>query len=672
MDFSYFNAVIKSTTFPPYDPWFAGGYINYYYYGFVLVGTPVKLLGIVPSIAYNFILPTLFAVVATSAFSIAWNLVEKEETGELETGNKSPISILSSLPFIAGLGAALLMAVLGNLGTIQMVFQALARLSAPGGNLSDVGFIQRLGYAMEGLYMTIAQGVAMPIGRGEWYWNPTRVIPPGPGNEITEFPFFTFLYSDLHAHMIVLAMATFVIAWALATVRARRTSLLSLVVGALVIGALYPTNLSDIYTYLPVGLTALVYAMWRASDVPQIEWLPALSPIVRRVILTILGVALLTMLSYWFYQPYRAAYSQAYRQLDPWTASHTPMSSYLTHWGLFLFLIFSWLVWETRQWMAATPVSSLGKLKPFQLLIELALAVFIVILLYLAYRKVWVGWIALPLAAWAGLLLLRPDQPDVKRLALFWVGTALMITIVVELITVRGDIGRMNTIFKFYLQAWTLLAVSGGAAFAWLLADIHTWLPRWRNTWQTVLTILFAGAALYTVAATTDKVSDRMTPDAPHALDSMTYMAHSEFWDTSVMDLSQDYRAIRWMQENVQGSPVIVEANCPEYRWCTRFTIYTGLPGVVGWNWHQRQQRALGPPTMVTDRVDAIGQFYNTPDIGFAADFITRYNVRYIVVGQLEQIYYEAAGLDKFEQYNETLWKEVYRDVQTVIYQVLP
>jgi uncharacterized membrane protein len=58
MDFSYFNAILKGTSFPPYDPWFAGGYINYYYYGFVLAGTPVKLLGIVPSIAYNFILPT--------------------------------------------------------------------------------------------------------------------------------------------------------------------------------------------------------------------------------------------------------------------------------------------------------------------------------------------------------------------------------------------------------------------------------------------------------------------------------------------------------------------------------------------------------------------------------------------------------------------------------------
>ena len=668
MDFSYFNAVIKSTTFPPYDPWFAGGYINYYYYGFVLVSTPVKLLGIVPSIAYNFILPTLFALVGTSAFSVGWNLVERGKAKE----EKGSLSSFLSPPFIAGLVAALLMVVLGNLGTIQMVFQALARIAAPGGTITDVDFLQRLVYAVEGLYQTIAQGVPLPIGRGEWYWDPSRVIPPGPGNEITEFPFFTFLYSDLHAHMIVLVMTLFVLAWALATVCARRTSFFSLVIGALVIGALYPTNLSDIYTYLPVGVTALTYAIWRASDVPRMNWLPDLSPTVRRIILTVLSAALLTALSFWFYEPYRAAYSQAYSKLDPWTASQTPISSYLTHWGLFLFLIFSWLVWETHQWMAATPVSSLAKLKPFKILIELALAVFIVALLYLAYRKVWIGWIALPLAAWAGVLMLRPDQPDTKRLALFWVGTAMLITIVVELFTVHGDIGRMNTIFKFYLQAWTLLAVSGGAAFIWVLVDVHTWLPRWRNVWQAGLTVLFAGAALYTITATTDKVNDRMAPQAPHTLDSMTYMDYAEYWDTQTMDLSQDYRAIRWMQDNVKGSPVIVETNCPEYRWCTRFTIYTGLPGVVGWNWHERQQRALGPPNLVTDRIDEIGQFYNTTDIGFTKEFLTKYNVRYIIVGQLEHIYYKDAGLRKFEQYNGTLWKEVYRNEQTVIYEVLP
>lgn len=56
------------------------------------------------------------------------------------------------------------------------------------------------------------------------------------------------------------------------------------------------------------------------------------------------------------------------------------------------------------------------------------------------------------------------------------------------------------------------------------------------------------------------------------------------------MDLRQDYRAIRWMQENIPGSPVIVEANVPEVRWENRFTIYTGLPGMAGWNCHRRQR----------------------------------------------------------------------------------
>ena len=63
-----------------------------------------------------------------------------------------------------------------------------------------------------------------------------------------------------------------------------------------------------------------------------------------------------------------------------------------------------------------------------------------------------------------------------------------------------------------------------------------------------------------------------------------------------------------------KGSPVIVEANCPEYRWCTRFTIYTGLPGVVGWNWHQRQQRVF-TSTWVEARVADVGNFYNTVDL---------------------------------------------------------
>jgi uncharacterized membrane protein len=179
---------------------------------------------------------------------------------------------------------------------------------------------------------------------------------------------------------------------------------------------------------------------------------------------------------------------------------------------------------------------------------------------------------------------------------LFLIGTGLALTIAVELIALVGDIGRMNTIFKLYLQAWTMLSVSAAAALGWTLPGVLVWRERWRVLWQAGLTLLLAGAFFFTLSATMDKIRDRMNMDAPHTLDSMKYMETSTYWDSTDMDLGQDYRAIRWMQDNVQGSPVIIEGNCPEYRWCTRFTIYTGLPGVVGWNWHQRHHRHQPDP----------------------------------------------------------------------------
>jgi uncharacterized membrane protein len=157
---------------------------------------------------------------------------------------------------------------------------------------------------------------------------------------------------------------------------------------------------------------------------------------------------------------------------------------------------------------------------------------------------------------------------------------------------------------------------------------------------------------------------------APHTLDSMTYMNFAQHWDGDNMDLSQDYRAIRWLQDHVQGSPVIVEANVTEYRWGTRYTIYTGLPGVVGWNFHQRQQRALTPPNLITDRVDQIGIFYNSPDVDQAREFLNRYQVSYIIVGQMERIHFPG-GIAKFEQYDGQYWRSVYHDGLTTIYEVI-
>jgi len=680
MDFSYFNAVIKSTVFPPYDPWFASGYINYYYYGFVLVGTPVKLLGIVPSIAYNFILPTLFATVGVCAFSLGWNLLAKDErfAGRLNAAREESSEHNSAFSFqppalIAGLAVAFLTVLLGNLGTIQLVYQKLQELGAAGTFSWDktIPVFQRWAWAIQGFMLTL-KGNALPMGPGEWYWNPSRVVPPGGGgNEITEFPLFTFIYSDLHAHMIAIPLALLALSWALAVVagRAKWRNPLSaasgLVVGGLIIGSFYPANLSDSYTYLLLGLIAIGYAVFSYTET---------SSLVRRIAISLGAVIALFLLSHYLYEPYRAWYSQAYSELDPWKGPFTPIWSYLTHWLVFLFFIVSWMAWETHEWMASTPVSALRKLKPYQLLIEGALVAVVLVLLVLqVFIGTSVGWIALPIAAWAAVLLLRPNLGDAKRFVLFLIGTAMLITIVVEVVVVSGDIGRQNTIFKFYMQAWLLLAVSAGAGFTWTLPAFFKWLPGWRVFWQTAFILLISGAALFTVSGTAGKIRDRWIVEAPRTLDSMTFMnyAHYDIFGQR-LDLDEDYRAIRWMQDNVQGSPVILEAApCNhEYEWCARFSIYTGLPGVVGWNWHQRQQRVY-TASWVEERVLAVPNFYNSVDVRFVLEFLETHDVRYIIVGQLERAQYTPEGMAKFEEFEGQYWNEVYRDGKTVIYEVI-
>lgn len=713
MDFAYFNAILKSTTFPPYDPWFAGGYLNYYYYGFMVVGVLVKWLGIVPAIAYNLIIPTVFAMIAMGAFSLGWNLLktgekrvvsdeagnenreEREVSSEGESNDSAhsaPLtthhslltnlfSRLSSLsePLGVGLAAALATAVLGNLGMVRMIFQGYQKLVAPGGVIEGAGIFTRWAWAITG-FLDVVKGASLPYGLGDWYWIPSRTIPaPNDVEPITEFPAFTVLYGDPHAHLFAIPVALLVLIFAFSVVLSRGRwrgvfgTIAGFTLGGLAIGALYPINLSDIYTFLPVGIVALGYAYWRYGKDIRIAWLEKLPVKSRRWIIIIFSVVLLTALAFLMYQPYRLWYAQGYSKIGLWEGTHTPLSAYLTHWGLFLFLIVSWMAWETREWMATTPVSSLNKLRPYQSMIWTAVGLLLLIVFILLVLKAAIAWFVLPLAAWAGVLLLRPGMSDPKRMVLFLTGTSLLITLVVEVGVVKGDIGRMNTVFKFYLQAWVMFAVCAAATLGWLWKVQSKWLSGWRIPWQIILGVLAASAALYPLMAGAAKIKDRMTDLAPHTLDGMLFMGYATYderWGT--MDLSQDYRAIRWMQENVQGSPVIVEANLKDlYRWGSRFSNFTGLPGVVGWEWHQQQQRALLPGSWVSDRIAEVELFYTTTDVQQAFSFLQKYNVKYIILGQQERGLYPGEGLNKFETANGALWKDVYRDGQTVVYEVI-
>ncbi|MEW6503083.1 MAG: DUF2298 domain-containing protein [Chloroflexota bacterium] len=683
MDFAYFNAILKSTIFPPYNPWFSGGYINYYYYGFVLVGVPTKWLGIIPSIAYNLILPTMFATFALGAFSAGWNIAaqfvkESSQSDEKTTGIRSSFG----KPLWVGIGAAIAALILGNLGTARMIWHGLMRLAMTGSSLEEANFFLKLSWTVQGISRFLT-GARLPYSTGDWYWIPSRALP---GEAITEFPFFTFLYADPHAHLFALPLTMLALGWCLSVVfgqwrwgfgRIKPVAgfLLSMLVGGLAIGVLRPTNTWDMPTYLGLGVSALFYAAIRYG-ISNGNYLKGFPVWLKRFGVALGASLLLTGMSFLLFMPYSFWYAQGYGSVQLWEGGRSPVASYLTHWGLFFFVIASWLIYETINWMANTPLSALEKLRPWRFWIFSGLGIYLLAVVLLNVSlKVEIAFYPLTLAVWCLILLLRPNQSDAKRAVLFLIGTGVILTLMVEVIVLVGDIGRMNTVFKFYLQAWNLLAIGSAAAAGWLLPAIEReWKSGWKPIWQLGLSALIVAAMLYPLMAGVAKVRDRMSSIAPHGLDGMAYMRTAEYSDQGrTMDLGQDYRAIRWMQENVKGSPVIVEANTPLYRWGSRFSIYTGLPTIIGWDWHQRQQRAAVPNDFsVQNRIFDVAEIYNSLSKETIRELLDRYDVQYIIVGQLEQAYYEEAGLSKFPRWDGELWKEVYRDMDTAIYEVIP
>lgn len=702
MDFAYFNAVLKSSTFPPYDPWYAGGYLNYYYYGFVLVGTVTRFLGITPAVAYNLIVPTIFALIALGAFSIAWNLVTHRDISQIDTvGEMAAITTLPPdtppttatppsvnrrpAPYLPALAAVLAVAILGNLGTVRMIYQGFQRLATSPELLEEASLPQRWLLAFEGFGKALS-GDKLPYGVGDWYWLPSRAIPAsGDIEPITEFPLFTVLYADPHAHLYALPLTLLALSCAVGFVFSRRRwRSLSLAawfgLAALAIGVLRPTNTWDMPTYLALNLAAIFYAVYSRSPLRLpagwLRRLPALAEIpgnIVRLTASLGSAGLLTGLAFLFFRPYGQWYTLAYTKVRLWEGATTPSYSYFIHWGLFLFVLLFWVAWETRQWMAQTPAYALKKLVPYRSLIVGLLILLVAAVIVTNLMGARISWFVLPFGVWVTVLMLRPGLPTAKRMVLFLVGTGLVLTLMVEIIVLEGDIGRMNTVFKFYLQVWSLFGISAAAALGWTLPELHLWRPGWNALYQAGLTALVAGAGLFTVMATLAKIDDRMVTTAPHTLDGMAFMQSAQYTDEwGTMDLSQDYRAIRWLQDNVTGSPVIVEANLRNlYRWGSRMSIYTGLPGVVGWEWHQQQQRAALPAIWVSERIQEIDNFYITTDLGQAGDFLKKYNVRYIIVGQQERGHYPGPGLEKFDDAAGLLWQEVYRDGETVIYEVI-
>lgn len=677
MDFSYLNAIIKSTHFPPFDPWYAGGYINYYYYGLLIVAMPIKLLGIVPSSAYNIILPIWYSLLMIGAYGVGSNLfraIAKDKT----TGpqDKRKLEVWSA---VSGIVTALFLGLLGNLGEVKLLSEVFRGLGGGAQFNPDASFVQQAIWFVKGIGQYLDK-VPYPMDPGAWYWNPSRAIP---GDVITEFPYFTFLYADLHAHLITMPIVIFAVGWGLSVLLSKGRwaekswdnylgAAIGISLGAFIVGAIKPANTWDYYTFLILSFSILIYVGFRHWQ-PIKHRFTCLSPFWTKAIQIMLVLLVFVSLSSVFYRPFNQYFHTAFSKVGLWTGDKTPINAYFLHWGLILFVIVCWMLWETYQWMAHTPISFIKTLEPIKNKILFIAASFGLIMLVLLLMKTQIAIIVVPLCVWALLLVILPGQSDAKRLAFFIVGTGLLLTLMVEVVYLEGEIGRMNTVFKFYLQAWLLLTLVSGTALVTLLRDMANWRGRTQLVFQIPLMFLVASALLFPLLGTISKVKDRMVPTAPEGIDGMVYMSQAWNYDMGLMmDLSQDYRAILWLQENVQGSPVILEGfRGYEYRWNNRMTIYTGLPDVVGWNYHQRQQRSVLSNNAVQARVDEVDAFYMSEDLKSMRNFLEKYDVQYIVVGQVERAFYPDADFSKFKQLNGIFWNVVYQDLDTAIYQVI-
>jgi len=488
MEMTYINGILRSVYFPPYDPWLSGTYNNYYYFGLSMVATLFKWTQIAPSYGFNLAVPTLFALSLEGAFGIAVTLARHvrterlaERLGHAESGEDvgaavgdgfaSVTSGIASAawhvsnaggigrwlrdergPLLAGLGSALMLGVMGNLAALVQVVQNLRRVSAPavdGG--PSLPLLTGAAEALRGLLTSIASG-GTQFPQFD-YWGPTRVIP----FTINEFPFFSFLYADLHPHMIDIAVSLVSVALACnlalggvgdlvpVRVQGRRlrghptvTWVATFVVAIVATGVIGPTNFFDLATYLGLVTLSVVICQWRRSGRTFLR--AALDGLWWGIALFIGGRLFFRP----FYQHFLAQSGGVGLPMH-----HSELGPFLQVYGLLFFVAFSFAVAEFGRWhrqnlFLVVPGILLG-------LITMSVPVcllttFLLLLLGTILKRQ-------PGAAWLTLSLLT--------------ATAGALVLGTELLYVRdplegGDYQRMNSVFKFGVQAWVLFSVALG------------------------------------------------------------------------------------------------------------------------------------------------------------------------------------------------------------------
>jgi YYY domain-containing protein len=571
MDLAFLNSLVRNREMPPLDPWMSGPTINYYYWGYLLAAALVRLAGVVVSAGYNMAIATFAGYSFSAAACVGFRL----------SGGRARAAIASGFAAVFA-------------GDVAGAFDAMKA----------------------------------PLGKGFDYWHASRVI--GDGKTINEFPFFTFFQADLHPHL--LAFPYFLAAFALGS--------RLLEIPARPPGQPAGSWRDRVGSVWPAVLLAFLAGTARAAN----NWtLPALAILLILVsVLRLRGTARfpspadaawgalrgagLVLLSLVLWLPYSASYVLLRPRGNSILASTTMKSGlleFLMFWGILFAVAAAGL-------LPSAPAVDEPARRRRDLRIALVVGAAVAASLLTGAPALLV---IVPLAYAAAKMAARalsagaPDPAGVYASFLVLLGLAIIAGC--EFVYFKDSYGlelqRMNTVFKFYHQAWPLLGM-GAAVFAeraW--SDEGGWL---RNPARALLAVAIVLALLYPADAALSRL--RMHEGA-FTLDAFPALARRSPGDAA---------AISWLSTHALRGSVVLEATGDAYSELARISSHTGIPTVMGWANHEGLWR--NNDQEVSDRAALVKVFYGG-DERLAMLFCQKYKVTHVVLGDPERRLYPSA-----------------------------
>jgi YYY domain-containing protein len=681
MELMFINAILRSPAFPPHDSWLSGYAISYYYFGYVLTAMLAKLAGVPATIAHNLMTALVFALAAVGAYGILYDLL-----GLLPppAEGRKPSTVL---PFLAPL--FLLLA--GNLGGFLEVLhtQGIFWNSNPSNFWTWLG-IRELSDAP-------SQPFQWMPDRYLWWWRASRVISDfdlrGNFQEvIDEFPFFSFLLGDLHPHVLAIPFNLLAAAIALNICLGGwpgETNLFGLRLkisrvgfgaSALTLGGLAFLNTWDILpgAVLIVGAYVLLRVREAGWSWARLEDLLALGfP---------LGVSAVLL-----YLPFYFGFSSQAGGILPNLVNPTrgaqlwvmfaplflPIMAYLLHlalgekqagrWLFSLWLVagfalllwgFSWLLswWAflkdsalAQNYLASqgmTSVAELFKAAAARRLSSLGGLLTLIAILVPALALLLAGHEP---GTDGGRPKTRSQQPSASAFVLLLILLGTLLVLAPEFVYLHDQFSdRMNTIFKFYYQAWSLFGLAAAFGTAVLLQRLR---GAWDWLFRICLMVLLFMSLTYPALAIPTKTNG-FKPAFGWTLDDFTRVRSTN---------PDEAAAIDWLKSAPEG--VVAEAVGGSYTGYARISTYTGLPAVLGWPGHESQWRGAGAPQGT--RQNDIALLYATADWPAALGILKKYDIRYVYIGALEHASYPVQE-DKFKRH----LLQVFQQGSVTIYQV--